>query len=67
LNKKKTFKLKAKIQKQQQFAVRSWQDGGKSGRDQPLSFLPHIVIMRDFYQFCQVFILHIVAMKRIDK
>jgi len=29
--------------------------------DQPLSFLPHEEMIRDFHQFCQVFILGIIA------
>jgi hypothetical protein len=33
----------------------------KVGRDQHLSFLPHEKIMKDFHQFCQVFILDLIS------
>jgi hypothetical protein len=39
----------------------------KVGREQPLFFLPHKEIMRDFFQFCQVVILHIIVMEPMDK
>jgi hypothetical protein len=35
----------------------------KVGGDQPLSFLPHEEIVRDFHQFCQVYILNIIIKK----
>ena len=35
----------------------------KVGGDQPLLFLPHEKMIRDFHQFCQVFILDIITKK----
>ncbi len=36
-------------------------------REQPLLFLPHKEIMKDFSQFCQVVILYTVFLKSMDK